>query len=269
MSAGPVIVVEQVSKRFVIHHNRPNALKTRVMGLFHRRYRSRAEEFWALRDLSLQVGRGESVGLVGRNGSGKSTLLKVIAGIHRPTTGRVLVQRNTTIGTMIELGVGFHPELTGRENVFLNASVYGLTRRQAERIYDQVVDYSEIGRFIDEPLKNYSSGMVMRLGFAVAAHLDPEVLLLDEIFAVGDEAFQRKCRRTMQGFLDQGRTIVFVSHSPETVAEVCGRVCVLSGGQKVFDGPTKEGLALYADLTSTRDGRATSYSDSVNDRLGL
>lgn len=253
MNTGPLIVVEQVSKRFVIHHNRANALKTRVMGLVHKRYRSRAEEFWALRDVSLQVGRGESVGLVGRNGSGKSTLLKLVAGIHKPTSGRVLVQRGLTIGTMIELGVGFHPELTGRENVFLNGSVYGLTRRQVERIYDQVVDYSEIGRFIDEPLKNYSSGMMMRLGFSVAAHLDAEVLLLDEIFAVGDEAFQAKSRKTMMGFLEQGRTIVFVSHSARIVEEVCSRVCVLSGGQKVYDGPTREGLALYHDLTGTRE----------------
>jgi ABC-type polysaccharide/polyol phosphate transport system ATPase subunit len=248
VSADPLIVVEQVSKRFVIHHNRANALKTRVMGMVHRRYRSRTEEFSALTDIDLQVGRGESVGLVGRNGSGKSTLLKLIAGIHRPSSGRVLVRPNLIIGTMIELGVGFHPELTGRENVFLNASVYGLTRRQVERIYDQVVEYSEIGRFIDEPLKNYSSGMVMRLGFSVAAYLDPEVLLLDEIFAVGDEAFQEKCRATMRRFLDDGRTILFVSHSDKSVREMCTRVCVLSEGRKVFDGPVAEGLDLYKGL---------------------
>jgi ABC-type polysaccharide/polyol phosphate transport system ATPase subunit len=245
MSAGPLIFVDQASKRFVIHHNRSNALKTRVMGLVHRRYRSRPEEFWALKDITLEVGRGESVGLVGRNGSGKSTLLKLIAGIHKPTSGRVLVHPAVTIGTMIELGVGFHPELTGRENVFLNASVYGLTRRQVERIYDQVVDYAEIGGFLDEPLKNYSSGMVMRLGFSVAVHLDPEVLLLDEIFAVGDEAFQTKCRRTMREFIGQGRTVVFVSHSPKSIREICDRVCVLNQGRMVFDGDTGSGLALY------------------------
>jgi ABC-2 type transport system ATP-binding protein len=240
-----VIVAEQVSKRFDIHHNRAYALKTRLLGMVYKRYRSRIEDFWALRDVSLTIGRGEAVGLVGRNGSGKSTLLKLIAGIHRPTSGRVLVRRGATIGTMIELGVGFHSELSGRENVYLNASVYGLSRADVDRIYDAVVDYSEIAQFIDEPIKNYSSGMVVRLAFAVAAHLDPEVLLLDEIFAVGDESFQAKCRDTMKRFIAEGRTVVFVSHSAATVAQICSRVCVLSGGRKVFDGDTAEGLAYY------------------------
>jgi ABC-2 type transport system ATP-binding protein len=245
---GAVIVAEQVSKRFDIHHNRAYALKTRMLGMIYQRYRPRVEDFWALRDVSLTVGRGEAVGLVGRNGSGKSTLLKLIAGIHRPTSGRVLVRRGATISTMIELGVGFHPELSGRENVYLNASVYGLSRADVDRIYDEVVDYSEIAQFIDEPIKNYSSGMVMRLGFAVAAHLDPEVLLLDEIFAVGDEAFQAKCRQTMMQFIDKGRTVVFVSHSAESVKQICNRVCVLSDGHKVFDGDTDHGLALYHEM---------------------
>jgi ABC-2 type transport system ATP-binding protein len=243
-----VIVAEQVSKRFDIHHNRAYALKTRLLGMVYKRYRPRIEDFWALRDVSLTIGRGEAVGLVGRNGSGKSTLLKLIAGIHRPTSGRVLVRRGATISTMIELGVGFHPELSGRENVYLNASVYGLSRADVDRIYDAVVDYSEIAQFIDEPIKNYSSGMVMRLAFAVAAHLDPEVLLLDEIFAVGDEMFQAKCRETMNRFIDQGRTVVFVSHSAATVAQICNRVCVLKDGRKVFDGPTMDGLAAYEAL---------------------
>jgi ABC-2 type transport system ATP-binding protein len=245
VSKEPFIVAERISKRFEIHHNRAYSLKARVLASMVPRFRPRTEEFWALRDVDLRIFRGEAVGLVGRNGSGKSTLLKIIAGIHRPTTGRVLVSRGVTIGTMIELGVGFHPELSGRENVFLNASVYGLTRRDVERIYDAVVDYSEIGRFIDEPIKNYSSGMMMRLAFSVAAHLEPEVLLLDEIFAVGDHSFQEKCRKTMLQFVNQGRTILFVSHSDRTVHEMCSRVCVLQGGHKVFDGGTEEGLAYY------------------------
>ncbi|MCC7124474.1 MAG: ABC transporter ATP-binding protein [Acidobacteria bacterium] len=244
-----VIVADRVSKRYEIHHNRAHALKSRVMGLFYERYRSRVEDFWALRDVSLTVGRGEAVGLVGRNGSGKSTLLKLIAGIHRPTSGQILIRRGAKVGTMIELGVGFNTELTGAENVFLNASVYGLSRRDVEAIYDRVVDYSEIGQFIDEPIKNYSSGMVMRLAFAVAAHLDPEVLLLDEIFAVGDEAFQDKCRATMQQFIAEGKTLLFVSHSAKSVQQICSRVCVLSHGQKLFDGPTDEGLDFYHALT--------------------
>lgn len=241
----PLIVAEQLSKRFRIHHNRAYSLKARILSTVMPRFRPVLHDFWAVENVDLRINRGESVGLVGRNGSGKSTLLKLMAGIYRPTGGRVLVRRGVTIGTMIELGVGFNPELSGRENVFLNASIYGLTRRQVEDIYDAVVDYSEISQFIDEPIKNYSSGMMMRLAFSVAAHLDPQVLLLDEIFAVGDAAFQAKCRRTMQTLVAQGRTIVFVSHTAQSVRAMCTRVCVLKSGQKVFDGDVDEGLALY------------------------
>ncbi len=248
--AEPLIVAERVSKEFLIHHNRSASLKESALAIVDKRRRMRTEAFRALADVDLLVSRGESVGLVGRNGSGKSTLLKLIAGIHRPTTGRLLVRRGVRIGTMIELGVGFHPELSGRENIYLNASVYGLTRAEVDGIYDAVVDYAEIPQFMDEPIKNYSSGMIVRLAFAVAANLDPEVLLLDEIFAVGDAAFQEKCRRTMQTFVEKGRTILFVSHSAATVAEICTRVCVLSAGRKIFDGPTDEGLAVYDDLTA-------------------
>lgn len=249
--ADTLILAERVSKRFEIHHNYAPSLKEQMLGLFDPRRRMTTEDFWALRDVDLRVDRGESVGLVGRNGSGKSTLLKLIAGIYRPTAGRLLVRRGARIGTMIELGVGFHPELSGRENVYLNASVYGLEREEVDAIYDPVVDYAELAQFIDEPIKNYSSGMIVRLAFAVAAHLDPEVLLLDEIFAVGDAAFQEKCRKTMQAFVEKGRTILFVSHSPSSVAEMCTRVCVLTEGRKIFDGPTAEGLAVYDELTGT------------------
>jgi len=248
MSAAPVLVAERVSKRFLLHHNRAYSLKARLLATVVPRLRPRVEDFWALRDVDLRIHKGEAVGLVGRNGSGKSTLLKTLAGLHRPTTGRVLVRRGVKIGTMIELGVGFHPELSGRENVYLSASVYGLTRSDVDRIYGAVVDYSEIGNFIDEPIKNYSSGMMMRLAFSLAIHIDAEVLLLDEIFAVGDEAFQQKCRTTMQDFIAQGRTLIFVSHSAGLVEEMCNRVCVLSQGQKVFDGEVKEGLALYRQI---------------------
>jgi ABC-2 type transport system ATP-binding protein len=249
----PLIIAERVSKRFAIHHNFAPSLKERFLGIFHARHRVSTEDFWALREVDLHVARGESVGLVGRNGSGKSTLLKLIAGIYRPSEGRMLIRRGARIGTMIELGVGFHPELSGRENVYLNASVYGLTRPEVDAIYDAVVDYAELSQFIDEPIKNYSSGMVVRLAFAVAAHLDPEVLLLDEIFAVGDAPFQEKCKKTMLGFLERGRTILFVSHSAPTVADMCRRVCVLDHGVKIFDGPTDEGLAVYHGLGAPAD----------------
>jgi ABC-2 type transport system ATP-binding protein len=255
-----LILAERVSKRFQLHHNYAPSIKARVIGLVHRRQRQVSEDYWALRDIDLRVTRGESVGLVGRNGSGKSTLLKLIAGIHRPTSGRLLVQRGARIGTMIELGVGFNVELSGRDNVYLNASVYGLTRREVDAIYDAVVDYSELAQFMDEPIKNYSSGMIVRLAFAVAAHLDPEVLLLDEIFAVGDAPFQDKCKRTMRRLLDKGRTVLFVSHAAASVAQICQRVCVLSHGQKVFDGPTAEGLACYHEMTAEAGARHTCVS---------
>ncbi len=245
-----LVRAEQVSKRFFIHRNYSPTIKERTLGLFYERHRVVTSDFWALQDVNLEVRRGESVGLVGRNGSGKSTLLRLIAGIHRPTSGRMLVRNGTRIGTMIELGVGFHAELSGRDNIYLNASVYGLTRAEVDRIYDSVVEYAELATFIDEPIKNYSSGMVVRLAFAVAAHLDADVLLLDEIFAVGDIAFQAKCRATLRQFMNEGRTIVFVSHTAAAVAEICSRVCVLNAGRLVFDGPAAEGLEVYEAVGS-------------------
>jgi ABC-type polysaccharide/polyol phosphate transport system ATPase subunit len=196
----------------------------------------------------VRIRHGESVGLVGRNGSGKSTFLKLIAGIHRPTSGRLLVARAARIGNIIELGVGFHPDLNGTENVFLNAAIHGLSRPDIEAIYDRVVAYSGLGHFMDVPLKNYSSGMQMRLGFAVAANLDPDILLLDEIFAVGDEDFQKQCMKTIKEFAAAGRTIVFVSHAALAVQAICDRVCLIDHGRLLFDGEGDEGLAEYHRL---------------------
>jgi ABC-type polysaccharide/polyol phosphate transport system ATPase subunit len=184
--------------------------------------------------------------LIGRNGSGKSTFLKLIAAIHRPTSGRLLVARDSRISSMIELGVGFHPELTGRENIFLNAAIHGLTSEETEAIYRDIVDYSGLEHFIDVPIKNFSSGMYMRLGFAVAANLAPDIFLLDEIFAVGDADFQQRCVETIKGFLDQGKTIVFVSHSPEAVRLICQRACVLDQGELAFDGDVEDALHFYS-----------------------
>lgn len=239
------IQAQQLSKRFLLRHNATFELKVQFLGLLHPSHRQRVEEFWALKDVSLTIERGEAVGLIGRNGSGKSTLLKLIAAIHRPTTGTLLVARGARIASMIELGIGFHPELTGRENIFLNAAIHGLARSQIERIYQSVVDYSGLEHFIDVPIKNYSSGMHMRLGFAIAANLDPDILLLDEIFAVGDADFQQRCVATIRRFLADGKTILFVSHSPDAVRTICRRVCVLDLGRLVFDGELERGLAEY------------------------
>ena len=240
-----VIQARAVSKQFLLKHNASVELKVRVLSLLHPARRQSIEEFWAVRDVSLQIDRGEAVGLVGRNGSGKSTFLKLIATIYRPTRGQLLVARGARISSMIELGVGFHPELTGRENVFLNAAIHGLKRMDIERIYDSVVEYSGLEHFIDVPLKNYSSGMHMRLGFAIAANLDPDILLLDEIFAVGDADFQQRCISTLKRFMDNGKTIIFVSHALGAIRAICRRVCVLEQGRLTFDGDLDAGLAFY------------------------
>jgi ABC-2 type transport system ATP-binding protein len=243
-----LIRVDGASRRFVVRRHAPASIKEGVIGAARTRRPVADAQFWALRDVSLSVGRGESVGLVGPNGSGKSTLLKLVAGIHRPTTGRILVRPGLRVGTMIELGVGFHPELSGRANVYLNASVYGLSRADVDRRYDAIVEYAGLADFMDERVGHFSSGMVVRLAFAVVAHLDADVLLLDEVYAVGDLAFQEKCRATLQGMLARERAIVFVSHQAAAVAALCGRVCVLDHGRLIFDGATADGLAAYRDL---------------------
>jgi ABC-type polysaccharide/polyol phosphate transport system ATPase subunit len=244
-----VIDAQGISKRFRLHHAHSNELKVKFLAMVQPRRHDSVEDFWALRDVSLTVCRGEVVGVIGRNGSGKSTLLKIVAGLHLPTTGRLLMPVGTRIGTMIELGVAFHPELTGEENVYLNASVYGLQRPEIAALYSRVVEYSGLEHFMDTPLKSYSSGMQLRLGFAVAAHLDPDILLLDEIFAVGDTEFQRKCLTTLQQFRARGKTILFVSHTATAIRSMCDRVCVLEQGRLQFDGSVAEGLAFYEQLT--------------------
>jgi len=264
-----VVDAQSVSKRFLLRHNASVELKVRFLGLLHRDRRQSVEEFWALRDVSLRIDHGEAVGLVGRNGSGKSTFLKLVAAIHRPTSGRMLVARGARISSMIELGVGFHPELTGRENVVLNASIHGLTRAEIDGIYDAVVEYSGLEHFIDVPIKNYSSGMHMRLGFAIAANLDPDILLLDEIFAVGDADFQQRCMATVKRFMDEGKTIIFVSHAPSSIRSICRRVCVLEEGALAFDGDVEEGLAFYDNLLAVRAAHEHKFRSAAVDPLEI
>lgn len=258
-----MIESQQLSKQFLLRHNRSGSLKERFLGLLHDSHRERIEEFWALRDISFNVESGEAVGIVGRNGSGKSTLLRLVAGIHRPTAGRLAVRRGARIATMIELGVGFHSELTGIENVFLNAAVHGLSREEIEPLYPAIVQYSGLAAFMDVPLKNYSSGMHMRLGFAVAANLNPDMLLLDEIFAVGDEGFQRQCIQTIQAFRAEGKTILFVSHSSPAVRSVCDRVCLLDKGRLLFDGDVARGLDEYERVAWQRTAPAEASQSAV------
>ena len=246
-----VIDARGLSKRFLLRHNRSAELKVRALAMVHSKHRERIEEFWALRDVSLAIRRGEAIGLMGRNGSGKSTFLRLIAGLQRPTSGHLLIARDARIGTMVELGVGFHSELSGRDNARLNASIYGFTRRDIDAMLPRIVDYSGLAHFIDQPLKNYSAGMQMRLGFAVAAQINPDILLLDEIFAVGDAEFQQRCLDTIHTMRGRGTTIVFVSHSPDAVRSVCDRVAVLDDGRLRFDGNVEGGLQAYDALRST------------------
>jgi ABC-type polysaccharide/polyol phosphate transport system ATPase subunit len=233
------IAVEHLSRSFRVRANEAATLKELVV----RRGRGPVEEVRALRDVSLHVEPGDAVGLAGRNGSGKSTLLRLIAGIIKPTSGRVAAEGR--IGSLLELGAGFHPDFTGRENVFLNGAIFGLKRRQIEERFDEIVAFAELEHAIDRPVRTYSSGMYMRLGFAIAAHLDADTLLLDEVFAVGDEAFQRKCFGRIHAFKQGGGTIVFVSHDAAAVERLCERAVLLQAGQVVVDGSTREALARY------------------------
>jgi ABC-2 type transport system ATP-binding protein len=215
--------IADVSKRFRVFREKPTSLKARLLTS-----RSRAEDFWALRHVSFDVAEGSTLGLIGHNGSGKTTLLKCVAGILRPTSGAV-TQRGR-LAALLELGAGFHPELTGRENVYLNASFLGLSRKETDAAYESIVDFAELEEFMDNQVKFYSSGMLVRLGFAVAVHVDPEVLLIDEVLAVGDEAFQAKCIDRVRTFQREGRTIVLVTHALDTVREICDRAVMLHHG---------------------------------------
>ncbi|GIU99205.1 MAG: ABC transporter [Actinomycetota bacterium] len=222
--SAPAIAVEEVSKRFRIYREKPTSLKARLLTA-----RSRAEDLWALREVTFDVPEGSTLGLIGHNGSGKTTLLKCVAGILRPTSG--IVRQRGRLAALLELGAGFHPELTGRENVYLNASFLGLSRRETDAAYEAIVDFAELEDFMDNQVKFYSSGMLVRLGFAVAVHVDPEVLLIDEVLAVGDEAYQAKCIEKIRTFQREGRTIVLVTHALDTVREICDRAVMLHHGR--------------------------------------
>jgi len=245
------IVAEGAGRIFKVYPRESRRLKD----LFVAR-RSRATEVVALRDVSFHVERGSAVGLVGRNGSGKTTLLRLLSGIIRPTAGRVDV--GGRVGSLLELGAGFHPDLTGRENVFLNGSIYGLKRAYIREQLDEIVAFAGLEDAIDLPVRTYSSGMYMRLGFAIAAHIEADILLLDEVFAVGDEQFQRKCFGKIFEFKQRGGTIVFVSHDASAVERLCDRAILLRNGSVEFDGPTHDAIVRYrrqlADLVAVTAG---------------
>lgn len=239
---APAVEIHNVSKRFRLYHERHHTLKERVVRLRRQNY----EIYWALRDVSCEVESGETWGLIGANGSGKTTLLKIIAGILRPSSG--WVRTRGRVAALLELGAGFHPDLTGRENIYMNASILGLSHREINRYFDDMVAFAELERFIDNQVKHYSSGMYVRLGFAVAVHVHPEILLVDEVLAVGDEAFQRKCLDRVRQFQKEGRTIVFVTHSVDLVRTYCRRALLLHQGGLVEEGLPDEVIRTYRHL---------------------
>ena len=242
----PAVEIDHTTKAFRRYKSKPTSLKARVT-----RRKVEAEEFLALDDVNYTIQPGTAVGLIGPNGSGKTTLLKIIAGVLRPTSGTVTTRGR--IAALLELGAGFHQELTGRENVYLNASILGLSKRETDRVFDAIVDFAELEDFIDTQVKFYSSGMFVRLGFAVAVHVDPEIFLIDEVLAVGDEGFQQKCLRRVNSFKEEGRTIIFVTHSVDQVRQICSEAMMLTKGVVHASGDAEEVVREYRRLLLTKD----------------
>jgi ABC-2 type transport system ATP-binding protein len=242
MHSDPIAIrLEGVTQRYRVISERPDTLRELFTRLF--RHKTSFHDFDALKDVSFSVRRGEVVALVGRNGSGKSTTLKIIAGVYRPTAGRVEV--NGTVAPLIELGAGFHSELTGRENIILNGLLMGYSKREMEKRAQRIIEFAGIGDFIDAPIKQYSSGMYVRLAFSVATEVDPDILVVDEILSVGDIDFQKKCHERLKGFQAAGKTILLVTHSLPDVVRLCDRAIYLEKGQIQFDGPADETVQLY------------------------
>lgn len=248
----PIIRVENLSKRYSLNRTSSSSDSLReslvemLRAPFGRRGRpSSSETLWALKDVNLEVVPGEIVGIIGRNGAGKSTLLKILSRITEPTAGRVELYGR--VGSLLEVGTGFHPELTGRENIFLNSVILGMSHKEIKRQFDEIVAFAEIERFIDTPVKRYSSGMYVRLAFAVAAHLSPEILIVDEVLAVGDLAFQSKCLGKMENVSQSGRTVLFVSHNMPAITRLCSRAVLLEEGSVAQEGPTADVISTYME----------------------
>lgn len=266
------IHVEQLSKKYRIGRTQKTALEkpsplrhfAHSMRYFLGAFFQSEETLWALKKVSFEVKKGDVLGVIGRNGSGKSTLLKLLSRVTEPTAGRAIIQGR--VGALLEVGTGFHPELTGRENIFLSGAILGMKRAEIERKFDEIVDFSGVERFIDTPIKYYSSGMRVRLGFAVAAHLEPEVLLIDEVLAVGDAEFQQKCLGKMSEVATEGRTVLFVSHNMAAVQSLCNRGIYLQKGEILVDGSISEAVAMYLKIIEEISQQEISER---TDRTGL
>jgi lipopolysaccharide transport system ATP-binding protein len=254
------IKVEGLGKKYILRHQVAgrsryvalrDVLADKAASLFKRRSSSdeRREEFWALKDVSFEIKQGEAVGIIGRNGAGKSTLLKLLSRITKPTQGRIEIEGR--VASLLEVGTGFHPELTGRENIFLNGAILGMHRAEIKRKFDEIVAFAEVEKFLDTPVKRYSSGMYMRLAFAVAAHLEPEILIVDEVLAVGDAEFQKKCLGKMSHVAQDGRTVLFVSHNLQAIRQMCKNVILLKQGKIAAVGAAHVGINLYLEQNAT------------------
>jgi len=276
-----IIKVENVGKQYLIGHNRPKgytalrdviAQKAKGVGkTIHQTLRGKqlmeareTEAFWALKDISFDISKGEAVGIIGRNGAGKSTLLKVLSRITEPTRGRITL--NGRVASLLEVGTGFHPELTGRENIFLNGAILGMNRAEIKSKFDEIVDFSGVARFLDTPVKRYSSGMYVRLAFSVAAHLEPEILIIDEVLAVGDAEFQKKCLGKMEGVSKSGRTVLFVSHDMVAIRTLCTNCILLDSGNVVVKSDVETVIQTYLQK-DTDDNTEVSFHAGIGGRL--
>ena len=257
-----VICVENLSKKYLLDHQKerrskyksikeslPNVMSSLGKKILYPRsnkaFNPSQEEFWALKDVSFEIKQGDRVGIIGRNGAGKSTLLKILSRITEPTCGRIGI--NGRIASLLEVGTGFHPELTGRENIFLNGAILGMSRSEIQRKFDEIVDFAEVEKFLDTPVKRYSSGMYVRLAFAVAAHLEPEILIVDEVLAVGDAQFQKKCLGKMKNVASEGRTVIFVSHQVAAISNLCSSAIMLQSGELIYYGKTEYAIKCYLE----------------------
>ncbi len=249
MNQDIAIKISNLSKRYSIGKQKDSSFRSTLSGILNPK-KSSVDDFWALKNISFEIEKGDIVGIIGKNGAGKSTLLKILSQITKPTEGRIEI--NGRIASLLEVGTGFHPELTGRENIFLNGTILGMTRKEVRSKFDEIVEFSGVEKFIDTAVKHYSSGMYVRLAFAVAAHLEPEILIIDEVLAVGDAEFQKKCLGKMQDVAKQGRTVLFVSHNMASVRSLCNKGILLTKGEIIYSGTAQETLDLYTKYDSNR-----------------
>ena len=241
------ITIENLSKKFAIGAPPPPTLREAIIRKIKLRGRfAPKREFWALKDISLNINKGQSVGIIGNNGAGKSTLLKLLSRITRPTTGRIVIEGR--VSSLLEVGTGFHPELTGKENIYLNGAILGMSRKEISSKLEDIIEFSGVEEFVNSPVKHFSSGMKVRLAFSVAAHLNPDILIVDEVLAVGDAEFQKKCLGVMGDVAHSGRTVIFVSHNMGAISQLCNRTIVLKEGRVTFDGHTEEAIKTYSDI---------------------